>query len=99
VFNLNNFRLIYNIELVHLLVCDIQCLFSFILHVEFFRAEVTRKFEYTKISVAIAEVPLDIVMRRLKKLLKLFRIRPLDEYLNLYNKNKKCTCAKYIDNK
>jgi len=43
-----------------------QCHFSFFSHVEFFRAGITSEFECTRFSVAVAEVPLDIVMRKVK---------------------------------
>jgi len=35
-------------------------------HVKFFKADVTSKFEYTRVSVAVAEVSHDIVPRRLQ---------------------------------
>jgi len=38
--------------------------------------------------LAIEEVPIDVVMRKVKWILKLFRIRAIEEYLNLHNKNK-----------
>jgi len=78
------------------LVCDIQCLFSFISHVEFFRTEVTSKIEYTNFSVVIEKETLHVIIRKVKGLLKLFRIRAIEEYLNLHNKNKIYICVQNI---
>jgi hypothetical protein len=67
-------------------------------HIEIFRSEFTSKFHYTMFSVAIAEMSLDILLSKLKLILKLLRMYALGEYLNLHNKAKKCTCAKYAGN-
>ena len=67
--------------------------FSFFCHVEFL---ITSKFEYTRFLFAVTEVPLDIVLGRLKLMLNLFRIRAIEWYLKLHNKAKEHTCAKYV---
>jgi len=40
--------------------------FGFFSHAKFFRAEVMSELEYTRFSVLVAEVSLDIVLRRLE---------------------------------
>jgi hypothetical protein len=62
--------------------------FSFLFQVEFFMVEAKRKFEYTRFLVAVTEVSLDIVLRRLKLIHKLFLIHAVEEYLYLHNKTK-----------
>jgi hypothetical protein len=62
--------------------------FSFSFQVEFFMVEVTNKFEYTRFLVAVTEVSLDMVLRRLILIYKLFLIHAVEEYLYLYNKTK-----------
>jgi len=48
--------------------------------------------------MALPEVSLDIVLRRLQKVLKLVLIHTIEEYLNLCNKTKTCRRANYIGN-
>jgi len=48
--------------------------------------------------VAIEEMTLDIVLSKLKLILKLLRMYALEENLNLHNKVKICTCAIYAFN-
>jgi hypothetical protein len=50
------------------------------------------------LSMAVEEFSLDIVLRRLKLILKFFLIGGLEEYVNLHNKTQKFTCAKYVGN-